>query len=146
MKENMRWEITKQFAIHPVVDLYKSVGWIGYIDKPLQLLNGIANSSYVVSCWSDHQLIGLARVVSDDYSIMYLQDILVHPDHHRKKIGRGLLNRCLERYAHVRQKVLLTDNRPEQVAFYESLGFVNTRNLKKDVLNAFVQFTGVQLG
>lgn len=141
----MHWEVTKQVEMRAVVDLYNAVGWVGYTHKPLNLLNGIANSSYVVLCWEEKKLVGLARVVSDDYSIMYLQDVLVHPSFHRKGIGRELLKKCLERYEHVRQKVLLTDDRPEQIAFYESLGFVNTKNLTKTVLNSFVKISGAKL-
>ena len=51
----------------------------------------------------------------------------------------------LERYTHVRQKVLLTDDRPEQLRFYESLGFTNTRTLTMTPLNAFVLINDVSL-
>ncbi|OLV18304.1 hypothetical protein BOO71_0006007 [Deinococcus marmoris] len=40
----------------------------------------------------------------------------------------------LDHYAHVMQTALLADDRPEQRAFYESLGLGNTQNLG---LNAF---------
>ena len=36
-----------------------------------------------------------------------------------------------ERDPDVRQKVLLTDDRPEQLRFYERLGFANTRTLRQ---------------
>ena len=119
----MRWETKKELEMGQVVNLYNSVGWSGYAEKPLPLLSGISNSSYVATCWDEEKLVGLARVISDDFSIMFLQDILVNPAYHRKGIGRKLLCMCLDRYQHVRQKVLLTDDRPEQLAFYDSLGF-----------------------
>ena len=68
-------------------------------------------------------LIGLARAISDDANIAYIQDILVHPDHQNQGIGKRLIQSILERYSHVRQKILLTDDRPEQISFYHSLGF-----------------------
>ena len=49
----------------------------------------------------------------------YLQDILVRPEHQRTGVGRQLLAVCLERYSHVRQKVLLTDDEAQE-RFYES--------------------------
>jgi len=85
-------------------------------------------------------LVGLARCLSDDVSIMYLQDVLVHPDQHRHGIGGELVRRCLDRFAHVRQRVLLTDDEPGQVAFYESLGYQNVRDFGPPTLNAFVRF------
>ena len=61
-------------------------------------------------------------------------------------LGRALVNAILKRYSHVRQKVLLTDDRPEQLRFYESLGFRNTRSLTRTPLNAFVIIEGADLG
>ena len=90
-------------------------------------------------------LIGLARAVSDDATIAYIQDILVHPDYQGKGIGKALVSSILNRYAHVRQKVLLTDDRPEQIHFYNTLGFSNTRSLIDTPLNAFVMIDGVTL-
>jgi GNAT superfamily N-acetyltransferase len=98
-----------------------------------------------VTAVENKTLIGLARCVSDDATIAYIQDILVHPDHQRKGIGKALVEAVLHRYAHVRQKVLLTDDRPEQLRFYETLGFRNTRELEKTPLNAFIRMDGVTL-
>ncbi|CEA09220.1 Acetyltransferase (GNAT) family protein [Arthrobacter saudimassiliensis] len=71
----------------------------------------------------DGQLAGLARVVSDGHTICYLQDVLVRPQFQGRGIGRRLVERVLEPFAHVRQKVLLTDDEPGQAAFYAALGF-----------------------
>jgi len=83
-------------------------------------------------------LVGLARVVSDKATICYLQDVLVHPDHQREGVGRQLVELALKPYAHVRQKVLLTDDEPGQKAFYESLGYAQVEG----VLRAFARFDG----
>lgn len=141
----LRWETNNNLQLNPVVRLYNSVEWSGYTQKPLELLRGISNSSYVVSCWDAQKLVGLARVVSDDFSIMFLQDILVDPEYQRQGIGRKLITLCMEKYSHVRQKVLLTDNRPEQLAFYESLGFISVRNLQKTIINSFIRIEGADL-
>ena len=65
--------------------------------------------------------------------------------HQGQGVGAALLKSVLTRYKTVRQKVLLTDDRPEQLRFYESLGFKNTRTLKKTPLNAFVKIEGREL-
>ena len=103
----------------------------------------VRNSTYVVSAWSGNTLIGLARGLSDDVSIFYLQDILVRPAFQGQGIGRRLIDNCLERFAHVRSKVLLTDDQEKQLRFYESLGFKNTKHLVKWQLNTFVQIDGM---
>jgi GNAT superfamily N-acetyltransferase len=84
--------------------------------------------------------VGLARVISDGATICYLQDVLVHPDEQRTGIGRSLVRAVLEPFASVRRKVLLTDDEPAQRAFYESLGYSETREHAEGTLRAFVRF------
>lgn len=129
-----------------VATLYAAVGWSTYAEEPRVLQEAIDGSSYVVTALDEERLVGLARCISDDVSIAYIQDIVVHPGYHRQGIGRALALDCLDRYAHVRQKVLLTDDRPGQLAFYSDLGFHNTRELARTPLNAFVIIEGVDLG
>ncbi len=106
-----------------LVELYHSVQWSRYAEHPQLLQRAIAGSSYVVTARQRGRLVGLARAVSDGASICYLQDVLVAPDVQRQGIGRTLVESILDRYAGVRQKVLLTDDEPGQRAFYESLGY-----------------------
>ena len=130
-----------------IVELYNSVGWQTYTSgkqRP-KLREAIQNSTYVVTAWSGDKMVGLARCISDDVSIFYLQDILIHPKYQRQGVGRKLLLKCLERFEHVRMKVLLTDDEERQRIFYESLGYKNTKYLKKIKLNAFVQIAGMEL-
>ena len=53
-----------------------------------------------------------------------------------------LILAVLEPYAGVRQKVLLTDDEPGQRAFYESLGYRESRDHGAGSLRAFVRFDG----
>jgi ribosomal protein S18 acetylase RimI-like enzyme len=124
-----------------LLSLYQSVKWIAYTNERRrpELQKAIRNSTFVVSAWVGDTLVGLARGLSDDSSIFYLQDILVRPEFQREGIGRKLINICLERYKHVRNKVLLTDDEEKQKRFYESMGFVNTQNLQDITINTFVQ-------
>jgi len=128
-------------------ELYDSVGWVSYTHERRRdgLPKAIRNSTYVVTAWSGETLVGLARGLSDDVSIFYLQDILVRPAFQGQGVGRRLLENCLERFGHVRSKVLMTDNEEKQVSFYESLGYKNTRSLIKWHLNTFVQIDGLDL-
>ena len=134
-------------AYDQLLELYGSVGWLAYISEERrgELQKAIENSTYVVSAWDGDRLVGLARGLSDDVSIFYLQDLLVHPVYQRQGIGRRLMVECLERYRHVRSKVFLTDDEPYQLRFYESMGYRNTKELSSIRLNAFVQIDGVDL-
>ena len=94
-------------------------------------MQAILNSHLVIGCFVDDRLVGLLRTVSDDSSIVYIQDILVHPDYQRQSIGRQMVLKCLEHYQHVRTIMLLTDDRESQLHFYASLGFSNTKDSTK---------------
>ncbi len=133
-------------SIKELVTLYESVGWLIYAADPDSLARAIDRSSYVVTARNDEgDLIGLARCLSDDVSVMYLQDILVHPDLQHQGIGNYLAQVCLTKFAHVRQKVLMTDDQPELRRFYESLGYSNVAELQTSGLLAYLQVTGVDL-
>ena len=130
-----------------LVDLYNSVNWLAYTtgDAGPKLQDAIRNSSYVVTAWGGDTLVGLARCLSDDVAICYLQDILIRQEYQRLGVGRRLLADCTERFAHVRIQVLMTDDEERQIRFYESMGYRNTRDLKSITLNAFVRMPGRDL-
>lgn len=123
-----------------VLDLYDSVGWTAYTKDPQRLEAALHGSSSIVQARAGSQLVGLARTISDGASICYLQDLLVRPSSHRQGIGRALVTEALSPYAHVRQKVLLTDDEPKQKKFYESLGYTDTANFDRGQLRAFIRF------
>jgi ribosomal protein S18 acetylase RimI-like enzyme len=123
-----------------LVALYTAVGWTAYTDDVDMLAAAVRGSTFVASRWSGDRLVALCRVVSDDASMAYLQDILVHPEQQRSGLGRSLVQLALDRFAHVRQLVLLTDDRPNQHAFYAALGLRDTRNTP---LHTFVRIRGL---
>ena len=106
-----------------VLQLYASVGWTAYTDQPEVLRKGFENSLLILAAYENDQLLGLIRVVGDGYTIVLVQDILVFPEYQRKGIGTVLLQAVLERYSHVRQIELATDDTPKTIAFYKSMGF-----------------------
>ena len=60
-----------------LVDLYESVGWSAYTRQPEVLAHAVRNSSFVVAARDERgQLLGLARAISDDSTICYVQDVL----------------------------------------------------------------------
>jgi len=125
--------------------LYTSGGWVAYTADIEALSRAVANSTYVAEARAGGQLVGLARGLSDDVSVFYLQDILVQPDWQHQGVGRALLANCLERFSHVRQKVLLTDDLPAQHRFYESLGYHDTRRISSPSLHTFVRIEDLDL-
>jgi GNAT superfamily N-acetyltransferase len=140
--DDLTVEPATDIALDDLTDLYASVGWTAYTGAPDVLRAAVAGSSFVVVARRGGRLVGLARALSDDATICYLQDVLVRPDEQRTGVGRALLTAVLDRYAGVRQKVLLTDDEPGQRAFYESLGYAEIRDFGPGTLRAFVRFDG----
>lgn len=106
-----------------LVELYGSVGWNMYTREPSRLHDALRRSLRVVCAREDGRLVGLARVVGDGLTVVFLQDILVAPTHRHAGLGRALFERVFEPYAGVRRKVLLTDERSRQSEFYQEMGF-----------------------
>lgn len=136
--ESIPQDALNTLDVEALTELYNAVGWTSYTRDPNLLMQAFLGSDFVLLAKVDTDLLGVVRVVSDDASIAYIQDIIVHPNAQRKGVGKAMLNAVLHRYRHVRQKVLLTDDRPEQLAFYAALNFKNTRDLNRTPLNAFV--------
>ena len=112
-----------QYIEQEILHLYASVGWTAYTDHPELLRKGFENSMLTLAAYEDDQLLGIIRTVGDGHTVVFVQDILVFPEHQRKGVGSALLQSILDRYSHVRQIELATDNTPKTIAFYKSMGF-----------------------
>ncbi len=106
-----------------ILHLYEKNGWTAYTKKPAQLFAGIRNSLYAHGAYDGDTLVGLIRVFGDGETVIYIQDILILPDHQRQGIGTKLMKVIFDKYAHVNQIILTTDLEERQKAFYESVGF-----------------------
>jgi GNAT superfamily N-acetyltransferase len=129
----------RSVSFNEIVSLYDSVGWNAYTKNKDSLLKAFENSSYVLIVTEGEDVVAALRSLSDDVAIHYLQDVLVRPSHQHKGIGRRLLDSVLNRYAHVRTHMLLTDDEEKQMKFYTSLGYENLKTYKKGTFNSFVR-------
>lgn len=133
---NLKFSEEKMLSQADLLNLYNDANWLAYTGNPDLLQQAVSNSLYVLTAWENEQLVGLIRLVGDGLTIVYIQDILVMKSHKRRKIGSLLLQKALEKYKNVRQKVLLTDDNEETRGFYEALGF---SSCDKGDLVAFVK-------
>ncbi len=113
----------KEYNETQILSLYGSVGWTAYTDTPEALRQGFANSLLTLGAYENNTLLGLIRVVGDGYTGILIQDILLYPQFQRQGIGTKLIQAVLEKYAHVRQIQLVTDDTEKTKAFYHSVGF-----------------------
>lgn len=121
--QNIEIKPYKTYDSDEVLALYGAVGWTAYTDRPEMLRQAFAHSLLTLSAYDGGKLVGIIRAVGDGYSMVYIQDILILPGYQRRGIGTALMKEMLNRYEHVYQKALMTDNTTKTIAFYRSLGF-----------------------
>lgn len=118
----MKIEPYTQYNEEEILALYASVGWSSYTSNPQALRSGFEHSLLILTAREKDALLGLIRVVGDGSTIVLVQDLLVHPAHQRQGIGSALLQTILDRFAHIRQLLLITDQSEQTLAFYQSMG------------------------
>lgn len=119
----MTIKLFSRYLESEILPLYKSVGWSNYYEHPEMLKKAYEGSLCILGAYEDDTLIGIIRAVGDGASILFIQDILVHPDFQRRGVGTKLMQAMLQRYDHVYQTELATDNTEKTISFYKSLGF-----------------------
>lgn len=119
----------KDIVASELLELYNDAEWKAYTSEPEKLRAAVNNSLFVLTARDGDKLVGLLRAVGDGLTIIYIQDILVLNSYRRQGIGSRLLEMALEKYSHVRQIVLLTDDKPETVSFYEKAGLKKVNSL-----------------
>lgn len=127
----------KEYKLGQLEKLYNDVEWYAYTNDLDVLQQAISRSLEVISAWNGDELVALIRVVGDGLTIIYIQDILVLNAYQNQGIATQLMQQILEKYKHVRQKVLLTEEAPDVRRFYEKNGF---ESCDKGSLVAFARF------
>ena len=112
-----------------ILGLYARLGWTNYTDKPEMLKNAYLNSLKIYGAYVDNKLVGIIRAVGDGFSVLFIQDLLVHPDFQRNGIGTLLLKRMLKEYENVYQIHLITEDSEKTISFYKSLGFTDNSDI-----------------
>lgn len=104
--------------------LLKQTDWA---DKrqPLEIQQMLDNSQLVLGVWKDEQLIGFARVITDDIYRAWIEDVVVHQDYRKMGVGSHMLEKLLKRLEHV-EDITLNCNH-ELIPFYEKKGFKNKK-------------------
>lgn len=118
-----------QLDFQAVLEIYDSVGWTNYTDRPTMLQKALEHSLLVLAAFDGDRLVGLLRAVGDGHSIVFIQDILVLPSYQRQGIGRTLLEQAITHFPGIYQLHLLTDNTEKTRSFYEELGFTAVESL-----------------
>ena len=103
-----------------VLALYLANEWSS-AEKPDALMQALEGSDCVATAWLGDELVGLANALSDGALVVYYPHMLVSPKHHRRGVGRAIMQAMHARYGHLHQQILVADE--PAVPFYESMGF-----------------------
>lgn len=103
-----------------VIDLY-SANKRSSAEKPEQLMAALSNSHSLVTARVKKRLVGLGNAISDGYLVVYYPHMLVHPEFHRRRIGKQMMQAMQIKYSGFHQQMLVADG--DAIEFYRSLGF-----------------------
>ena len=117
---NLQLEIDGPVSESEVLDLYRANKWSS-ADKPEQLMAALTNSHSLVIARVDKRLVGLGNAISDGHLVVYYPHMLVHPEFHRRGIGKEMMRAMQSKYAGLHQQMLVADG--QAIEFYRSLGF-----------------------
>ena len=120
-------KITNFDSTNDIFTLYEDAGWTMYTKSFDNLINGFNKSLLVIGAFDDNKLVGLIRVVGDEHTIIYIQDLIVLKAYQRQKIATNLIDIVLNKYSNVRQIILMSDNDDSLIKFYNSNKFMQVQ-------------------
>ena len=120
----------RAFDLDAILALYAGVGWTNYTDRPEMLKNAYKNSLLTLGAYDGDRLVGVIRTVGDGFSVVFIQDILVLPEYQRQGIGTRLLKTVMDHFSQVYQLELMTNDIPETVSFYRSVGLIKADEIQ----------------
>ena len=118
-------KITKETSVSldDVLHLYQAVGWTNYTNQPQMLAQALTHSLAIYLARDGEKIVGLVRLIGDDFSLVFVQDLIVLPSYQRQGIGSALMKQALADYKDVYQVQLATEQTEKNLGFYRSLGF-----------------------
>ncbi len=109
--------------VKQICNLYKLAGWWDE-DCSEEQISGILNHSYCfMTAWDQDKLIGMSRVISDQVSDAYIQDVFVEEKYRNQGIAKHMLE-CLISFCkenNVHWIALIAA--PGSIKLYEKSGF-----------------------
>lgn len=121
----------KDISLDAVADLYESVGFgsaedYKVQDKLLDALFGPGAYGFFAFAANTKQLVGMARVLSDDFVCSWIAEVCVRPDSQGQAVGKQLLEKVLERFGHT---AIYADAFNDKVEFFTKMGISPKKKL-----------------
>lgn len=100
-------------------------GWAHRVADPDGFRQLISKSQRAVVAAEGSRIIGFARAICDDFANGYLSMVVVDHRHRRQGVGRALVRAVMGDDPRVTW--VLRAGRPEELPFFEKLGFVPSK-------------------
>lgn len=126
---------TKIFREEDLQRLFLSVNWESG-NYPEKLVNGMKNSTHVISAWDNERLIGLVREIDDEETVALIHYLLVDPQYQGLHIGDQLMKHLMK-YLDKMLYVKIMPSDPKTIPFYERYGFKQYENYSAMVIKNF---------
>lgn len=114
-------------SVEEYLYLRESVNWVPLQEE--QAKKALAHSIYTLCAYSAGKPVGMGRMVGDGVVIVYIQDLIVHPDAQHRNVGRELLSRLIGHAKEIRmpgtQLMLDLMCAKGREHFYEHMGFIS---------------------
>lgn len=92
--KNYHLEIRK-IKVDEYQSLRNTTGWDSIADEVVK--KALKNDLFSVCVLDGEKIIGMGRVIGDGAIYFYIQDVIVHPDHQGKGVGKQMMN-SIEKY------------------------------------------------
>jgi GNAT superfamily N-acetyltransferase len=121
----MNLTYTNTITVKQYNGLRAAVGWNIYNEE--QAARGLENSAFLIVVRDDDVPIGMARVITDYGYVVYIADVIIHPDYQGKGLGRSVMKKILEYVENSIEpgqgKSILLMAAKGKEEFYKKLGF-----------------------
>lgn len=99
--------------------LYKNAGW--WEERKEQDIEEMLKQDISIGVWSDNNLIGFARAVSDGKFRAYIEDVVIHNEFQETGLGTKLVSKLLVELSHIDTISLFCGE--ELISFYGKHNF-----------------------
>ena len=127
------FSFTEPIMPEQLILLFKQTGWA---DKrgPLDVQQMLDRSHFTLGVWDEDQLIGFARVITDDRYRALIDDVVVDSAYRNRGVASAMLDKLLKRLQHIEE--IMLDCAPELEGFYGRFGFETKRGSSMILLNS----------
>lgn len=120
MNDSLRYAFDRDLPATAVAHLYQQTVWTRRRTLE-QIQRMLVTTPLILAVYDGERLIGFARVLTGDLFRAYIEDVIVDEAYRGRGIGKGIMQRLMERLAHVEE---ITFNCEDHlVPFYEQFGF-----------------------